>query len=257
MSERLISYDETRRALAEATRVGEVKTIRDKAAAVLEYAKRARNGDMVVQALDIQWQATRKLGQLLIEMAERGERQRRGGDRKSKSHHVTLIDLSAIGITKMQSYRAQVLARMSDATFRHHFDAAVHRVLSAIAIAVSREQRHGRKRRLFAAAQNAELRIGVHVHVRSGHHGHRSRQATGVDVGVILDRVNQQKRYTGATYDKVRVDRRSRPDHRELQFHPSGQQRNAENVLVVHDDPVRAKAYAENWRRRAAASHPS
>jgi hypothetical protein len=130
MTDELIPVDETLRALAEATSVGEVKTIRDKAAVMVEYAKRARNGKLVEQALDIQWQATRKLGRMLIEMAARGERQRRGGDRKSKSRDVTLIDLTAIGITKMQSYRAQVLARMPDATFRHHFDAAVHRVLS-------------------------------------------------------------------------------------------------------------------------------
>ena len=43
-------------------------------AGIRKYAERARNCDLAIQATRIQWDATRKLGQLLIAMAERGDR---------------------------------------------------------------------------------------------------------------------------------------------------------------------------------------
>jgi hypothetical protein len=47
-----------------------------------------------------------RTGELLIEMKERGEREVKGGDRKSKSHAVTLIPkLADIGVNKMRSSR--------------------------------------------------------------------------------------------------------------------------------------------------------
>jgi phosphatidylserine/phosphatidylglycerophosphate/cardiolipin synthase-like enzyme len=91
---------------------------------------------------------------------------------------------------------------------------------------------------------------------------------------VILDKINQRDRYTGATY---LVNRGIEPpiddtvaiahnkviiiDAREVitgsfNFSRAALHRNAENVLVVHGDPELAKAYADNWRKRAAVSHP-
>jgi hypothetical protein len=43
-------------------------------------------------------------------MAEREEREKRGGDRKSKFHDGTLISLSDLGVEKMQSHRWQAIA---------------------------------------------------------------------------------------------------------------------------------------------------
>jgi phosphatidylserine/phosphatidylglycerophosphate/cardiolipin synthase-like enzyme len=94
----------------------------------------------------------------------------------------------------------------------------------------------------------------------------------GVAVKVVLDRVNEEKPATAATY---LLNRRIRPliddkvatahnkvmviDGRNtitgsFNFTTRAQARNAENVLVVLDDPVVAKAYADNWRRRAEVS---
>jgi phosphatidylserine/phosphatidylglycerophosphate/cardiolipin synthase-like enzyme len=39
-------------------------------------------------------------------------------------------------------------------------------------------------------------------------------------------------------------------------FTVAAENRNAENVLIVHDDPALAKAYADNFWRRADDSHP-
>ena len=93
----------------------------------------------------------------------------------------------------------------------------------------------------------------------------------GVDVNVILDRVNEQDRYTGATYllnhgiDPL-IDDRVVIAHNKIMViddrnvitgsfnFTKAAQRNAENVLLVIDDMALAAAYKANWIRRAAAS---
>jgi phosphatidylserine/phosphatidylglycerophosphate/cardiolipin synthase-like enzyme len=89
----------------------------------------------------------------------------------------------------------------------------------------------------------------------------------GVDVNVILDRVNEQDRYTAATYllnhgidplidDRVVIAHSKIMviDDRSSFNFTKAAQRNAENVLFVIDDMALAAAYKENWMRRAAAS---
>jgi phosphatidylserine/phosphatidylglycerophosphate/cardiolipin synthase-like enzyme len=95
-----------------------------------------------------------------------------------------------------------------------------------------------------------------------------------VTVGVILDRANEQKRYTAATYlanhciaplidDRVTIAHNKVMviDGRDVitgsfNFTAAAQQRNAENVLLIKDDATVAAAYAANWQRRAAAARP-
>jgi N6-adenosine-specific RNA methylase IME4 len=123
----LTRYDDAKRALAEAHRFDEVKTIHDKAAAWEEYARRAKDTDMIVLATDIRMRAERRAGELLVEMAARRERETKGGDRRSKSQPATLIasppKLSDLKINKTQSSRWQALAALAD----HAFEAKVER----------------------------------------------------------------------------------------------------------------------------------
>jgi phosphatidylserine/phosphatidylglycerophosphate/cardiolipin synthase-like enzyme len=95
-----------------------------------------------------------------------------------------------------------------------------------------------------------------------------------VTVGVILDRVNEQKRYTAATclanhciapliddrvtiaHNKVMVINGRDVITGSFNFTAAAQQRNAENVLLIKDEATLAAAYVANWQRRAAGARP-
>ncbi len=88
---KLVRYEASRRALAAAHSVDEVKSIRDKAEAMRLYARQAKDLEFANMAAEINLRAERKAGELLRELAETGEREQRGGDR-SKSRRATLSD---------------------------------------------------------------------------------------------------------------------------------------------------------------------
>lgn len=94
----------------------------------------------------------------------------------------------------------------------------------------------------------------------------------GVDVKVILDKSNQSRRYSGATYVSnagipVWIDYRPAIAHNKViildgrsvitgsfNFTKSAQTRNAENVLYIQNAPSLAKAYVKNWQWRLSLS---
>jgi hypothetical protein len=116
MTVALIRYDAARKAIAAARRVDEVKSIRDKAAAVMVYARQAGDFELQNQAAEIRLFAERRAGQLLVDMQVTGERQAKECGRPTKVSSPTT--LPKLGITRDQSSKWQRMARMiDDATF--------------------------------------------------------------------------------------------------------------------------------------------
>lgn len=97
-------YDDMCRAIAECHRVDEVKDIRDKAEALRAYAKQANNREVEVQFAECKVRAEIRCGELLRDMAERGERAKLGERNQHASDTMSLADL---GITRKESERFQ------------------------------------------------------------------------------------------------------------------------------------------------------
>jgi hypothetical protein len=123
---RLSRYEAARAALAEAVRIDEVKEIIDRAAALEEYARRAKDTEMIDNATELRFDAERKAGDILIEMAENGERADRGRrDQMSQAATFTLKDLE---VSRTQSSKWQQLAKLPDDKFKIRVDHAKARV---------------------------------------------------------------------------------------------------------------------------------
>lgn len=114
-SSSLVRYDAACRALAEATKVDEVKQIRDKAEAVRAYARQAKNKQLEVDAAEIRLRAERRCGELLKVMKETGQRDP-GGKGKIASRSAT--QLKDLGLTRDQSSKWQALAAVPEKKFQ-------------------------------------------------------------------------------------------------------------------------------------------
>jgi ParB family chromosome partitioning protein len=102
-----------KRALAAASTPAEVKDIETLAAAAKRYAQSLEDRNF---AAEMQLRAGRRGGQMLIEMAETGQRADKG--RKSNGQ----LDLADLGIEPMRSSRWQWLARQTEAAFEAYIE---------------------------------------------------------------------------------------------------------------------------------------
>ena len=97
-------------------------------------------------------------------------------------------------------------------------------------------------------------------------------KARGVDIEVILDKSQWTEKYSGATYlanhkIPVLIDDKHAIAHNKVMiidgntvitgsfnFTRAAEERNAENVIVLENNPVLARVYAQNWRAHAEHS---
>jgi N6-adenosine-specific RNA methylase IME4 len=164
----LARYEAAKQALAEAARIDEVKDWLDKAAAMREYARRAKDCDLIDNATEIKLRAERRAGDLLKEMAQSGERDLgKGGDRRSRLHGAT-VKLVDLGVMKTQSSRWQKLADLPEQMFEERVAHAKRQAIASLdrtaksRSAEKNEQREEREAELAKEIQSLpEKRYGV------------------------------------------------------------------------------------------------
>jgi N6-adenosine-specific RNA methylase IME4 len=117
----LALYDAAVAALERATKVDEVKKVRDTAEQIKLYARQAQDTALMAKAADLRLRATRELGKLLIAAKDAGELAKgrpkksvRGADTFSKPSQLTL---TVVGLTRNVASEAQKLAKVDARTF--------------------------------------------------------------------------------------------------------------------------------------------
>lgn len=126
------TYDQARALLAQAKAVDEVKAILDKTAALKEYARRAADRTLEIDATEIRFYAERRMGEMLIAQSEtvgfnsgaRGQlrgREKSGGTitASPEDERPTLAD---VGISRKLSSHAQKLAAVPAKEFQSRIE---------------------------------------------------------------------------------------------------------------------------------------
>jgi N6-adenosine-specific RNA methylase IME4 len=151
-------YMAARKALAEAVRIDEVKSIRDKAIAMHIYAMQAKDAELVADSAELKERATRRLGELMEEQRKAGKL-KRGGDRKSKVSKKPLT-LDAQGVDKNLADRARKAAAIPVKQFEAYVEKTVRRAVAAVegnkaVITGARAERHREKKNQRANRETA------------------------------------------------------------------------------------------------------
>jgi hypothetical protein len=128
---KLALYEKARHALAEARRVDEAKSIRDKALAMQAYAKQAKDRSLIENATEIRLRAERRAGELLAEMDKNKGAIAGKTGRKGRPVLDPTPKLSDLGISKDQSSRWQHLAGLPEQEFENK---VTHATKTAVAV---------------------------------------------------------------------------------------------------------------------------
>lgn len=114
----LAIYERARAALAEATRVDQVLSIRDEMAHAKLYAQQIKDRALMAEAAEIQLRVERRLGVLLDAAKQAGELAGRGRQPKcSDPEHLPPVTLAEIGVDRKLAAVAQKTASISEQAF--------------------------------------------------------------------------------------------------------------------------------------------
>jgi len=120
-SDTLRIFEDAKRRLAEAKTVDEVKSIRDIAMGLVEYAKQASDRQLEAEAVAIQMVAERRLGQMMQQQRETVGLNK-GGRPKTGIREIPVSDqppsLADAGIGKNLAQKARAAAALSDEEFQ-------------------------------------------------------------------------------------------------------------------------------------------
>lgn len=144
MKNELVSYEAARQALQQATRLDDVRGIHDKAAALAQYARQAKDTELLAYATEVRVRAQRRAGQLLIEQVDKGQRLERGA-----THRPGAVSLAELGISRQLSSQWQQLARLTDARFEQavaQAKASMGQVTARHMVIVARQYAQARRR---------------------------------------------------------------------------------------------------------------
>jgi hypothetical protein len=111
----LAAYDRARVALAEATRVDQVLSIRDEIQHVKLYARQIQDKALLEDAIVLQTRTERRLGVLLAAAKEAG--QIAEGRKRKDDTEGERVTLTEIGVDRKLSARAQKAAALDDDHF--------------------------------------------------------------------------------------------------------------------------------------------
>ena len=156
-SQALSLYDTASHALAEAKNLSEVKDIADRAVALKEYARRAKDRELEVNAAELRIRAERRLGEML-----KASEMHAGGRPKKTSKKTPPADegvsepvrLAEIGIDYHLSERAQKLAVFDESAFGERLSEWRERALTEaprVTTNLLREQQQTERRAAHAA----------------------------------------------------------------------------------------------------------
>jgi N6-adenosine-specific RNA methylase IME4 len=160
----LVRYNKARQALAAASRIDEVKSIRDYAIAAQTYARQAKDKELIEPATEIRTRAEIKAGEMLIALAK--VKQRHSGrahkiGKKVVGSQGEIPQLADLGIDRNQSSRWQKLALLSpakqEALIRERVRSAIATAEGDTAIVKEARKRQQTEKRTRRAVREQEL----------------------------------------------------------------------------------------------------
>lgn len=117
MSQALLQYDAACHAIATAKTIDEVTDWVDKAAAVREYGRRARNRQLEIDAIEIRVRARKRRGELLLELKQAGQLAEGRKKLSAPADSLPRYTLADLGLTLNESSEDQKIARIDGGAF--------------------------------------------------------------------------------------------------------------------------------------------